>query len=143
MTIVSPTEAASRLVHPPAPKTDIDSAFYWKGLRYHKLLLQHCSDCGRVRFPPMPSCPFCASARAAVIEASGRGSIYSWIVVRRAFDAAFRDQVPYTLATIDLEEGARTVARLEGDVEAAFGLKVCAEYVDHSDWTELRFSGAR
>lgn len=140
--MVNSAEALSKPAHPPAPKADLDSAFYWDGLRQHKLLMQCCSDCRRFRFPPMPVCPFCASPRSELSEAAGRGSIYSWIVVRRAFDAAFRDQVPYTLATIDLEEGARTVARLEGGVEASFGLKVRAEFFDHPEWTELRFGAA-
>lgn len=140
--MVSSVEFASKPAHPPAPKADLDSAFYWDGLRQHKLLLQCCADCRRFRFPPMPACPFCASPRSNLSKAGGRGSIYSWIIVRRAFDAAFRDQVPYTLATIDLEEGARTVARLEGGAEASFGLKVRAEFFDHRDWTELRFRAA-
>lgn len=130
---------ASKSKGPSAPKDDIDSKFYWDGLRRHVLLVQSCTDCRRIRFPPMPCCPFCSSPRFEVVQASGRGRVYSWIVVRRAFDAAFIDQVPYVLATIDLEEGARLVGRIDGEQEVDFGAAVSAIFFDHPDWTELRF----
>jgi len=128
---------ASVQIAPPAP--DADSAFYWAGLREHKVLLQQCGACARFRFPPMPSCPYCASLKSSVHAAKGTGTVYSWIVVRRAFDPAFAAEVPYILATVDLDEGGRTVARLVGTDQAAFGMRVGAVYHDHPDWTELRF----
>jgi uncharacterized OB-fold protein len=121
-----------------APSVDVESAFYWNGLREHKLLLQKCGHCSRFRFPAMPSCPYCAARETTVVAASGNGAIYSWIVVHRAFDPAFYSDLPYTLASVDLEEGGRVVARLEG-AQAQFGMPVHASYQDHTDWTELRF----
>src|SRR5262249_52901838 len=94
--------------------------------------------CSRCRFPPMPWCPYCAASASTTIEATGNGTVYSWIVVHRAFDPAFTDEVPFTLATVDLEEGARIVGRLE-KAPAQFGMLVRATYFKHSDWTELRF----
>ncbi len=128
---------AGPLPAPPAP--DPDSAFFWQGLREHKLLLQQCGACNRHRFPPMPSCPYCASDKSAVRESKGLGTVYSWIVVHRAFDPAFAADVPYILASIDLDEGGRTVSRLVGTGEAEFGMRVTVVYADHPDWTELRF----
>lgn len=125
------------LVAPPAP--DADSAFFWAGLREHKLLLQKCDACARFRFPPMPSCPYCASMKSSVHAAKGNGTVYSWIVVRRAFDPAFAADVPYILATVDFDEGGRTVGRLVGTETPAFGMRVSAAYADHPAWTELRF----
>ena len=124
----------------PAPPThDSDSAFFWKGLREHKLLLQQCGECSRHRFPPMPSCPYCAAGASAVRESKGNGTIYSWIVVHRAFDPAFAGDVPYILASVDLDEGGRVVARLVSADKASIGKRVSAVYEDHPDWTELRF----
>ena len=124
----------------PVPQPDVDSAFYWAGLREHRLLLQECEACGRRRFPPMPACPYCADPRSHVAEASGRAKVYSWIVVHHAFQPAFASQVPYTILTVDLEEGPRMVARLEGDSsELAAGLEGTITYIDHEKWTEPRF----
>lgn len=89
----------------------------------------------------MPSCPYCAARGSEHLEAAGTGSVYSWIVVRRAFNPAFAGDVPYVIATIDLDEGCRILARL--DAEPAFELPVKASYIRHDGWTELRFtSGA-
>jgi len=129
-------EQAHPSVAPPSP--DLESAFYWNGLGEHKLLLQKCGHCNRFRFPAMPSCPYCAARESTVVTASGNGSIYSWIVVHRAFDPAFYSDLPYTLASVDLEEGGRVVARLEG-AQAQFGMPVHACYQDPPGWTELRF----
>lgn len=135
------TAVAAPIVAPPV--IDPDSAFYWHGLRVQTLLLQQCSGCGRHRFPPMPNCPYCASSASSIRQATGAGTIYSWIVVHHAFDPAFAADVPYILATVDLDEGGRTVGRLVGTDTAEFGLRVCAVFTDHPDWTELRFQALK
>ena len=124
----------------PIPTADADSAPYLAALRRHQLLLQHCTACGRVRFPPMPSCPWCGSAGAEWQPVSGRGRVYSWVGVHRALTADFQSEVPYTIATVDLAEGARAFGRLEGPEPTAPGGAVVATFVDHAEWTELRFA---
>lgn len=126
-------------VLPAAPEPDADSKVFWDGLKETRLFLQRCGDCSRTRFPPMPRCPYCASAKSSTIEASGSGTVYSWVVVHRSFDPAFTSEVPYTIATVDLDEGARIVGRLEG-ASPQFGLRVRATYFNHPNWTELRFA---
>ena len=125
-------------VQPAAPVADLDSRFHWDGLRQHDVLLQCCEDCRRFRFPPMPTCPYCASTDAQVQAVDGEGVIYSWIVVYRAFAPEFASQVPYTLVTVTLDQGCRIVGRLETG-EPAFGMRVQPVFHDHADWTELRF----
>jgi uncharacterized OB-fold protein len=134
MTIVARTS-------PPAPVTDIDSRFYWDGLRSRRLLLQLCSDCEHHRFPPIPSCPYCGSPRVAVREASGEGTVYSFIVVVQSFTPELASDVPYPIATVSLDEGPRMLARVEGG-RPAIGDRVHAVYLDHGDWTEIRFERA-
>ncbi len=131
--------SGEKRISPAAPEPDADSNFFWNGLREKKLLIQRCGDCGRGRFPPMPRCPYCASTKSLTAEAGGGGTIYSWIVVHRAFDPAFTNEVPFTLATVDLDEGARIVGRLEG-APPQFGMRVRTTFFNHSDWTELRFA---
>ena len=72
----------------------------------------------------------------------GHLSVYSWVGVHRALDPAFADDVPYTVAAVDLDEGARVIVRIDTPTDAdatTFGARVRASYVDHADWTELRF----
>lgn len=123
----------------PVPVPDADSEPYLDALRRHELVLQHCTVCGRVRFPPMPACPWCGATPAEWRSVSGRGRVYSWVGVQRALTPAFESEVPYTIAAVELAEGARVFARLVGPEPDAPGGEVAATYVDHAEWTELRF----
>jgi hypothetical protein len=48
------------------------------------------------------------------VEASGRGKIHSWTITHHAFHPGVREDLPYTLATVDLEEDVRMNAQLRG-----------------------------
>lgn len=123
----------------PAPLPDVDTAPFLDGLREHRIVLQRCVACGRVRFPPMPACPWCGATGVAPVIATGHGHVYSWVGVRRALTPGFETDVPYTIATVELVEGARVFARLEGSEPSEPGGSVVAMFVDHDGWTELRF----
>lgn len=123
--------------HIAPPNDDIASAPYWDSLRRHKMELQACDSCERRRFPVAPTCPYCASPRSRWVAPDGAGEIYSFIVVHRTFDPAFEDALPYTIATVDLDGGGRIVARM--DQKPAICDRVKAKYIDHQEWTELRF----
>ena len=128
----------------PAPQRDIESEFYWLGLEQKKLLLQRCEHCHKARFPAMPGCPFCGRDGQQIIEASGRGTLYSWVVVHHPFSAALAAEVPYAIGTIELAEGCRTVARLEQHTDLQPGQPFEVYYVQHAadpgnTWTEARF----
>lgn len=121
----------------PRPTPDEQSGPYWEGLRDGRVLIQACTSCGRRRFPATPGCPYCADPGLRWEEAAGTGTVYSFINVHRAFDAAFADDVPYAVATIDLDGGGRMVGRVTG--ATSIGARVSPAFVDHGDWTELRF----
>ena len=48
------------------------------------------------------------------IDASGRGTVHSWTVAHHPFHQGFKGEVPYTLVTVDLDEGVRMQAQLKG-----------------------------
>lgn len=121
------------------PVPDADTAPFLDALREHRIFLQRCTECGRVRFPPMPACPWCGATSATQITATGEGRVYSWVGVHRALTPGFEGEVPYTIATVDLREGARVFGRLEGPEPIEPGGAVSATFVDHDGWTELRF----
>jgi uncharacterized OB-fold protein len=97
--------------HVVPPVTDDDTAFFWDGVRAGRLLIQRCSSCGGLRHPPGPMCPRCLSLEWDTIEASGRGTIYSWVVSHHPTEA---DDEPRIVILVDLEEGTRLVANLRG-----------------------------
>lgn len=124
------------------PIADEDSRFYWDGLRQHRVLVQRCPTCGQYRFPPLPACPTCGAPGGTVVEVASRGRVYSWIVVRRALVADDALDLPYTVLVVELRAGCRIVARLDGTHALAADQDVEGVYVDHDDWTELRFRPA-
>jgi uncharacterized OB-fold protein len=124
------------------PTPDEDSRAFWESLDRHVIRLQQCRACGEVRFPPMPACPGCGSTEWASIVASGRGSVYSWILVHRPIGTITQDEVPCTIATVELEEGCRIVGKLGRGETPSIGQPVVARFDDHDGWCELAFTVA-
>jgi uncharacterized OB-fold protein len=116
---------------------DVDSTAFWEALGEHRLVLQRCGANGHVRFPPMPACPVCADTEFDTVAVDGGGVVYSRVRVHRALSPAMANETPYTVAAVDLDAGPRVFARVEPD--AAIGDRVQPTFVDHADWTELRF----
>jgi uncharacterized OB-fold protein len=77
------------------------------------LRLQRCAACHKVRHYPQLVCTACYSVTCDWIEASGKGAVHSWTVAHHAFHPAFKDDLPYTLVTVDLAEGPRALGRLD------------------------------
>jgi uncharacterized OB-fold protein len=96
------------------PQQDQDSKSYWEYLREHNAHLQKCQKCGRFRFPPNPSCPNCGTFGGDWTQISGRGKVYSWIVIHHPVDPRLASEVPFTVALVELEEGVRMIGRLLG-----------------------------
>ena len=89
----------------PTPETE----HFWHGTRQAELRLQKCGDCTNVYFPPRPFCPSCASKSVEVFRASGKGTLYSYVINNRphpAFDG------PYSIAVVTLEEGPRMMTNI-------------------------------
>ena len=116
----------------PRPATSADTQFFWDGLKQRKLLIQRCADCGELRHPPGPACPSCHSLRWDSIEASGRGRIYSYVVMHYPEVPPFEYPLPIVL--VELEEGTRLVAGLSGvkpaDIRIESEVQVDFEQVD-------------
>jgi len=72
---------------------------------------------------------------------TGQGTVYSWIEVHRPIGTIRPDEVPCTIATIELDEGFRLLGRLD-IAKLAIGTQVRAIFIDHPDWTELAFTAA-
>ena len=99
----------------PLPDVNEDNRQFWEGARGHRLLLQRCSQCREMR-TGSPICPSCMSLDHEWIEASGKGRVYSWVVVHQRFHPAFEADRPYNVAVVELEEGPRLLTNLV-DVE--------------------------
>jgi uncharacterized OB-fold protein/acyl dehydratase len=124
-------DAAEERPPRPRPALTQDNAFWFEGAKEHRLLIQRCAQCGALRHPPGPVCPQCRSYEWDTVEASGRGTVYSYVVNHYPQVPAF--DYPLPIGLIELEEGTRLVANLVG-VEAGdvgVGMPVEVEWQDH------------
>ena len=113
----------------PAPIVDNDSAPYWKALRDGTLVVQRCTSCGHSQLYPRDRCLVCRG-EVAFVEASGRGTVYSFTVIRQNYARPFRDWIPYVVALVDLEEGPRLMTNIvDCDPDAVtVGMAVVARF---------------
>ncbi len=89
----------------PAPQVSPETKPYWDAAAAGKLLVKKCLACGEHHHYPRALCPFCFSDRTEWRDASGRGTIYSYSVMRRA-------PVPYAIAYVTLDEGPTMMTNL-------------------------------
>ena len=97
------------------PRISEDTKAFWEGCRAHQLRFQRCKTCGKVRWPAGYLCPECLSEDDEYVELPTHGVLYSYIVMRKPFHPSLKEKVPYTVATVDLENGVRILANIPND----------------------------
>ena len=95
------------MIRPVAPVPNFETQAFWDGCGRGQLLLQKCGGCGVYRHPPAPICPECLSTQHEWVESSGRGTVYTFVVVRETRAKGWDQMVPYVTAVVTLEEGPR------------------------------------
>ena len=95
------------VIDKPLPAVTEDNAPYWEACRQARLQAQRCGRCGHLRWPPSVLCPKCLAEGGEWVALSGRGTIYSFIVVHRPQHPAFFSDAPYNVVVVELEEGVR------------------------------------
>ena len=86
---------------PSSPET----AAFWDACREHRLLVRRCTACGKVHWYPRTICPFCFSDSTVWQDSPGKGTIYSYSVMRRVPD-------PYAIAYVTLDEGVSLMTNI-------------------------------
>jgi uncharacterized OB-fold protein len=107
--VTSPAPARAKPAPIPTPETQP----YWDGCAAGELRLQRCADCSEAYFYPRPVCPACGSTRVEWFTASGRATLYSYVINHRAAPG-FESEAPYAIAVVQLEEGPRMMTNITG-----------------------------
>ena len=120
-------------LHRPRPGITHDNRFFWEGVDQGRLLIQRCASCQALRHPPGPMCPACQSLEWDALEASGRGSVYSFVVAHHPPVPPF--EYPHAIGLIELEEGTRLISNLIGvdPRDVYVGMPVEVEFVRVDD----------
>jgi uncharacterized OB-fold protein len=87
-----------------------ETVHFWKSLEQGRFLVRRCEACGEAHWYPRAICPFCFSSDTQWREGTGRGTIYSYSIMRRA-------KTPYAIAFVTLEEGPTLLTNI---VDCAF-----------------------
>ena len=98
----------------PLPPVNPNTQPYWDGCAQGRLLLQRCGDCGHLQFYPRMLCAACGSGALGWVEATGRGMVKTFTIIRRAVSAAFEPDAPYVVALVELEEGPTLMSNVVG-----------------------------
>ena len=99
----------------PLPDTEWEGTRgFWEAAAREQLALPRCAACARLQWYPPERCRACGGSELPWTAVSGRGTLFSWAVVRRALVPAFADQVPYVSALVALAEdpAVRVVTRI-------------------------------
>ncbi|MDV7222024.1 bifunctional MaoC family dehydratase N-terminal/OB-fold nucleic acid binding domain-containing protein [Streptomyces prunicolor] len=117
----------------PRPVVNRDNAGFWEGVARHQLLIQRCTDCGTLRHPWLPGCNACGGPDWDTVEASGEGTVYSYVVMHHPPFPAF--DPPYAVGLIELAEGVRIVSNVVGVPydKVRIGLPVRLEFQRYDD----------
>ena len=117
----------------PLPAISSLNAPYWDGLKQREVKLPRCNDCHTLWYPPAPFCPECWSRSFAWEKLSGRGKVNSWVVFHQAYFSSVKDEIPYNVAEVELDEGPRLLTNLVGienaDIEIGMPVEVVFEDV--------------
>ncbi|MFE7837432.1 bifunctional MaoC family dehydratase N-terminal/OB-fold nucleic acid binding domain-containing protein [Streptomyces sp. NPDC057474] len=121
----------------PRPVVNRDNAGFWEGVSRHRLLIQRCTDCATLRHPWLPGCNACGSPEWDTVEASGDGTVYSYVVMHHPPFPAF--DPPYAVGLIELAEGARIVSDVIGVPydKVRIGMPVRLEFARYDEELEL------
>lgn len=129
--------AEAKAMKRPLPGVSDDTRFFWEGCEAGKLLIQRCTDCQTLRHPPAPVCIKCHSFDWDSIEASGKGQLYSFVVMHYPEVPPF--DYPNPIGLIELDEGVRLIAGLVGADPATLeiGQRVQVEFHRFDDQQTL------
>ena len=95
----------------PLPQADNVSEPFWAAAADGKVLYQECPKCGHRQFYPRAMCTACA-ANPEWKEASGRGTVHTYTVIRQNWAAPFKDELPYIVAMVELDEGVKMMTNI-------------------------------
>lgn len=128
--VAEPAQAQAKR---PAPGVSDDTRFFWDGCKEGKLLIQRCTQCRTLRHPPAPVCIECHCFDWDTQQASGKGRLYSFVVMHYPQVAPFDH--PNPIGLIELDEGVRLIAGLVGvkREDISIGQRVEVEFQTFDD----------
>lgn len=96
----------------PIPEPDGVTRPFWESLKAHQMRIQRCNDTGKFFFYPRGMSPFTLSENVSWEPVSGRGVIHTFTIIHQNRAPGFVDELPYVVAMVELDEGARLMTNI-------------------------------
>ncbi len=124
----------------PLPDPDGTERPFFEAAAAGRLTIQECADCGHRQFYPRALCTRCGGT-PRWIDATGRGEVYTFTVVRQYHAQPFKGELPYVVGMIALEEGVQLFGGITGTApeEVRIGMAVEAYAVRVEEGLALPF----
>ena len=131
------TNQAPPAIPRPTPVADEASQPFFDAAKDGKLLLKHCAACDRFMTYSAEYCDNCFGLSLDWKEASGKGTIYSFVVMHQVLHPGFAGEVPYNVIVVETEEGPRLQSNLLGtpDSEITVGMLVQVTFAQAGEVT--------
>ena len=122
----------------PAPMVTQANAEFWAATAEGRFQLQRCNECDTVLWFPRRHCPSCWTENVSTFDATGKGEIYSFTIIRKGA-MAYKDSGPFVVAYVELAEGPRVMTNIvDCDVETiAVGMPVEVVFHDTGEGNAL------
>lgn len=89
----------------PSPSMSVENDAFWASANEGKLMVPRCKDTNQFFWYPRNLSPFTLSDNVEWVEASGKGTIYTCSIMRRA-------DPQYAIAYVTLEEGVTMMTNI-------------------------------
>ena len=125
-----------------SPIPDELSKPFWDACNEDRLVMQTCTACDRMQYPPDQTCYQCDSKdNLEWRQVSGRGKVHGYAVMHDCRIRTLQEDQPFNLAIVELEEdpGIKMYSHLRGttDMEA----KAEVYWPDWENWTVAQRAG--
>ena len=127
----------------PLPEVTALTEPYWSGLAAGELRFQRCAGCRNAWLPAREECPRCLSDDVSWEASAGRARLISWVVYHSAVHPSFADRLPYNVAIVELDEGARLITNINAsEDELSIEMPLTLSIEQESGVSIARFSPA-
>ena len=86
------------------PVPDEVSQPFWDAVQERRLIVQQCSGCNTLQYPPRATCQDCNSDQLTWKETSGKGHVLTWGVLEDSHLPVRAADQPLNLAVVTLDE---------------------------------------
>jgi uncharacterized OB-fold protein len=126
------------------PPVNASNKVFWEAAKKHELMAYKCLNCGTYYWP-IVDCVACDSPRMEWSKVSGFGKIYSFTIVHQLYQAGWKDELPYNVTWVKLDEGPIFMTNMVNckNEDLHIGMRVQAVFKEVTDEITLpKFSPA-